>query len=81
MFQLQNDTVVHVWRLEDKWAPTMEAVTAAGFHGVLSSCWYLNYISYGIDWHKYYACDPQSFEGDFPVLASMDMDTVAVFRA
>ena len=31
---------------------------------LLSAPWYLNYISYGIDWHKYYKIDPQDFGGN-----------------
>ena len=31
---------------------------------LLSAPWYLNYISYGIDWHKYYKIDPQHFGGN-----------------
>ena len=30
---------------------------------MLSSPWYLNYISYGVDWPKYYEIDPQEFDG------------------
>merc|ERR1739838_318516 len=30
---------------------------------ILSACFYLNYISYGQDWHKYYECDPRDFDG------------------
>ena len=30
---------------------------------LLSAPWYLNYISYGIDWPHYYQIDPQDFSG------------------
>lgn len=41
----------------------MAKVTAAGHLAILSSCWYLNYISYGNDWRGYYKCDPTGFNG------------------
>jgi len=41
----------------------MAAVTKAGFHSVLSAPFYLNYISYGLDWVKYYKTEPSDFEG------------------
>jgi len=34
-----------------------------GYRAVLSACWYLNIISYGPDWEKYYKCDPHNFTG------------------
>ncbi|RXG55745.1 Beta-hexosaminidase subunit alpha [Armadillidium vulgare] len=55
--KIAPDTVVHVWKYENNpkmYYPEIESVTAAGYHALLSSCWYLNYISYGVDWHKYY---------------------------
>ncbi|KAK8374708.1 hypothetical protein O3P69_016133, partial [Scylla paramamosain] len=63
---IADDTVVHIWK--DGGTPLifkheLGKVTSAGYSTVLSSCWYLNYISYGVDWHKYYECDPQDFDG------------------
>ena len=38
-------------------------VTRAGYQAVISSPFYLNYISYGIDWLKYYKVDITNFSG------------------
>ena len=38
--------------------------TKEGYRVLLSGPWYLNYISYGSDWTKYYKIDPSSFGGD-----------------
>jgi hexosaminidase len=55
------NTVIDVWK--GGWEAEMKRVTSAGLHAILSTCWYLNYISYGADWTKYYKCDPQNFSG------------------
>lgn len=36
------------------WQGEVFNVTAAGFRAIISSPWYLNYISYGLDWPQYY---------------------------
>lgn len=59
--QIAPDTVVHVWKNPAEFE--MASVTSAGYKALLSACWYLDHISYGSDWKKYYACDPQQFPG------------------
>ncbi|XP_002159034.1 beta-hexosaminidase subunit alpha [Hydra vulgaris] len=59
--KIENDTVVNVWK--ENWKEEMNRVTSAGFKAILSSCWYLNYIKYGLDWPRLYKCDPQDFNG------------------
>ncbi|KAG0714978.1 Beta-hexosaminidase subunit alpha [Chionoecetes opilio] len=63
---IADDTVVHIWKNGNTpliFKEELKKVTAAGYNTILSSCWYLNYISYGVDWHKYYQCDPHDFKG------------------
>jgi len=60
---VKDDTVVHVWKGRNAWQDEMAKVTRKGLHAILSSPWYLNYISYGIDWKKYYMVDPLDFDG------------------
>ena len=49
---MKNDTVISVWKGGANMAAEIARVTAAGYKVVMSSCWYLNYISYGDDWEK-----------------------------
>ncbi|XP_021371857.1 beta-hexosaminidase subunit beta-like isoform X2 [Mizuhopecten yessoensis] len=58
-----KDVLVEVWRNEQNWTNNMEEVIQRGYSAILSSCWYLNYISYGQDWRQYYSCDPHHFNG------------------
>jgi hexosaminidase len=63
--QLLPETVVHAWK-GGATAPgllELEKITKAGFKGILSAGWYLNYISYGEDWFSYYNANPTNFSG------------------
>eukprot|EP00036_Acanthoecidae_sp_10tr_P009106 CAMPEP_0182916754 /NCGR_PEP_ID=MMETSP0105_2-20130417/1129_1 /TAXON_ID=81532 ORGANISM="Acanthoeca-like sp., Strain 10tr" /NCGR_SAMPLE_ID=MMETSP0105_2 /ASSEMBLY_ACC=CAM_ASM_000205 /LENGTH=532 /DNA_ID=CAMNT_0025053719 /DNA_START=29 /DNA_END=1627 /DNA_ORIENTATION=+ len=56
------DTVIDVWK-GGNWQEEIANVTRDGFHAVLSAPFYLNYISYGEDWPKYYTVEPSNFTG------------------
>uniref|UniRef100_A0A4W5JN84 Beta-hexosaminidase subunit beta n=1 Tax=Hucho hucho TaxID=62062 RepID=A0A4W5JN84_9TELE len=60
--KLKSDTVVHVW-MGNKFEEELQKVTEAGFTTILSAPWYLDYISYGQDWQKYYKVEPLIFNG------------------
>ncbi|XP_049269175.1 beta-hexosaminidase subunit alpha isoform X2 [Rhipicephalus sanguineus] len=59
--EIAPDTVVHVWKENQE--AELSSVTKAGYNALLSSCWYLDYISYSQDWKRYYGCDPHNFTG------------------
>ena len=56
---------MHVW-IGGSYNVEMSKVTTAGYPVLLSSPWYLDYISYAQDWQKYYKVEPLSFNGQFP---------------
>ena len=60
--KVRQDTIVQVWK-PNNFKDEMAKVTKKGYSTLLSSCWYLDIISYGPDWINYYKCDPHDFEG------------------
>ncbi|XP_059406539.1 beta-hexosaminidase subunit beta isoform X2 [Carassius carassius] len=60
--KLKDDTVVEVW-IGNKMKEELQNVTGAGFTTILSAPWYLDYISYGQDWQRYYKVEPLNFPG------------------
>uniref|UniRef100_A0A671EXE8 Beta-hexosaminidase n=1 Tax=Rhinolophus ferrumequinum TaxID=59479 RepID=A0A671EXE8_RHIFE len=60
--KLQQGTIVQVWK-QELYAHEQNVVTAAGFPVILSAPWYLDWISYGQDWIKYYSVEPLDFGG------------------
>ncbi|EHB04777.1 Beta-hexosaminidase subunit beta, partial [Heterocephalus glaber] len=60
--ELQPGTIIQVWKLE-RYASELSQVTASGFPAILSAPWYLDLISYGEDWRKYYLVEPLNFQG------------------
>uniref|UniRef100_A0A182NNT6 beta-N-acetylhexosaminidase n=1 Tax=Anopheles dirus TaxID=7168 RepID=A0A182NNT6_9DIPT len=59
--RLPNGTVVHVWTGNRQ--DLLNRITRDGLPALLSSCWYLDHLSTGGDWRKFYNCDPHDFIG------------------
>ncbi|GAB0094324.1 Beta-hexosaminidase [Sergentomyia squamirostris] len=59
---LPQGTVVHVWTGDTK--RLMAQITRDGLPVLLSACWYLDHLSTGGDWKKFYDCDPLDFPGN-----------------
>ncbi|XP_073440178.1 beta-hexosaminidase subunit beta isoform X1 [Dendrobates tinctorius] len=60
--QINPDTIVEVWKGEN-YQEELYNVTDAGLSAILSAPWYLDYISYGQDWQRYYKVEPLNFNG------------------
>jgi len=58
------ETIIHAWL--PNWKKVFQNATSEGYRCILSACWYLNRISYGEDWKKFYKCDPRSFNVTAP---------------
>lgn len=41
----------------------LSQITEKGLSAILSTCWYLDHLSTGGDWRKFYSCEPSSFPG------------------
>ena len=52
--KLEKDAIVQIWK-GNAW--DIDRVTPQGLRALFSSCWHLDYISYGQDWDKYYLCN------------------------
>ncbi|XP_062984003.1 beta-hexosaminidase subunit beta [Elgaria multicarinata webbii] len=60
--KIKPDTIVEVW-MGNMYKDELRKVTKAGHHAILAAPWYLDYISYGQDWKKYYTVEPLDFFG------------------
>ena len=67
--KIRPDTIIHVWK--GSWQKTMANVVKGGYRVILSSPWYLNYISKTMDWKKYYQVRVMFI----PVMTSCDIYT------
>lgn len=56
---MRPDTVVHAWKGD--WQKELVQITNSSYRALLSTPWYVDYISYGADWKKYYNIEPLAF--------------------
>jgi len=62
---VKPSTVIEVWKGgSTDWQGEVFNITATGLRVILSSPWYLNYISYGQVWPDYYNIEPTDFGGN-----------------
>ena len=63
-WNLSKNVTLHVWLSDQN---LVKFLADRGYQVLFSQCWYLNYISYGVDWIKYYRCDPSKI-GQFVLI-------------
>ncbi|KAF2878770.1 hypothetical protein ILUMI_27397 [Ignelater luminosus] len=63
---LPTSTTVQIWKDSalGGWRSTARSATAAGHLVLISACWYLDHLTSGGDWGKFYNCEPLSFLGN-----------------
>ncbi|XP_077988447.1 beta-hexosaminidase subunit beta-like [Glandiceps talaboti] len=63
--KIRKDAIIQLWIDIYLYPDTLSKITAQGYQVILSSPWYLNYVSnpYREHWQLYYLVDPQNFEG------------------
>ena len=66
-FQLNEDTVIEVWKNSPDSHTELARVTKKGYRAVISSPWYLSKIGGKEDWKTYYAYEPTNFNGKLNV--------------
>lgn len=65
--KLEKSTQIQIWKdvttlpEHSTWQEYLSNITRDGYPAILSSPWYLNFISYGYrDWYRYYEVEPLS---------------------
>jgi hexosaminidase len=74
--ELEKTTQIQIWKdtstlsYHATWQEYLSNITRDGYRAILSSPWYLNFISYGYqDWYRYYTIEPMSnFTGNKDLL-------------
>jgi len=67
---VDSNTVIEIWKDNSSgpqfnpWQDYTLDTARKGYDMILSAPWYLNMISYGQDWKKYYQVEPDSFTDD-----------------
>ena len=57
MIQIWKDK--DIFGYEKSWQEYLDGVTKEGYQAILSSPWYINFVSYGYqEWYKYYNINP-----------------------